>query len=105
MIVAVVTTSIHTIQATRVLAWLDDFPYRPEVLYVLTLVWLIFSGPGPYSIDGLATTEGPGAVPLNELVNHVRSVAQGNVDTVELPTHIADMWVSIDAQDCRFSVI
>src|SRR6202453_998818 len=38
MIVAVVTTSIHTIQATRVLAWLDDFPYRPEVLYVLTLV-------------------------------------------------------------------
>src|ERR1700723_1607099 len=44
MIVAVVTTSIHTIQATRVLAWLDDFPDRPEVLYVLTLVWLIFSG-------------------------------------------------------------
>ena len=79
MIVAVVTTSIHTIQATRVLAWLDDFPYRPEVLYVLTLVWLIFSGPGPYSIDGLASSEGPGAVPLNELVNHVRSVAQGNV--------------------------
>ena len=70
MIVAVVTTSIHTIQATRVLAWLDDFPYRPEVLYVLTLVWLIFSGPGPYSIDGLASSEGPGAVPLNELVNH-----------------------------------
>ena len=53
MIVAVATTSIHTIQATRVLAWLDDFPYRPEVLYVLILVWLIFSGPGPYSIDGL----------------------------------------------------
>jgi hypothetical protein len=26
MIVAVLTTSIHTIQATRVLAWLDDFP-------------------------------------------------------------------------------
>jgi len=71
MIVAVVTTSIHTIQATRVLAWLDDFPYRPEVLYVLTLVWLIFSGPGPYSIDGLASSEGPGAVPLNELVNRV----------------------------------
>jgi uncharacterized membrane protein YphA (DoxX/SURF4 family) len=71
MIVAVATTSIHSIQATRVLAWLDDFPYRPEVLYVLILVWLIFSGPGPYSIDGLASSEGPGAVPLNELVNHV----------------------------------
>jgi uncharacterized membrane protein YphA (DoxX/SURF4 family) len=54
--VAVATTSIHTIQATRVLAWLDDFPYRPEVLYVLILVWLIFSGPGRYSIDGLASS-------------------------------------------------
>jgi hypothetical protein len=105
MIVAVVTTSIHTIQATRVLAWLDDFPYRPEVLYVLTLVWLIFSGPGPYSIDGLASSEGPGAVPLNELVNHVSISRTGQRCTVELPTHIADMWVSIDAQDCRFSVI
>jgi hypothetical protein len=46
-------------------------PYRTEVLYVLILVWLIFSGPGPYSIDGLASSEGPGAVPLNELVNRV----------------------------------
>ena len=105
MIVAVVTTSIHTIQATRVLAWLDDFPYRPEVLYVLTLVWLIFSGPGPYSIDGLASSEGPGVVPLSELVNRVSISRTGHVDTVELPTHIADMWVSIGARDCRFSVI
>ena len=56
MIVAVATTSIHTIQATRVLAWLDDFLYRPEVLYVLILVWLIFSGPDRYSIDGLASS-------------------------------------------------
>src|SRR5215831_1148841 len=36
-----------------VLAWLDDFLYLPEVLYVLILVWLIFSGPGRYSVDGL----------------------------------------------------
>ncbi len=53
MIVAVATTSIHTIQATGFLAWLDDFLYLPEVLYILILVWLIFSGPGRYSVDGL----------------------------------------------------
>ena len=32
---------------------LDDFLYLPEVLYVIILVWLIFSGPGRYSLDGL----------------------------------------------------
>jgi putative oxidoreductase len=53
MIVAIATTSIHGIQAKGFLARLDDFLYLPEVLYVLILVWLIFSGPGRYSIDGL----------------------------------------------------
>ena len=53
MIVAIATTSIHSIQASGFLAWLDDFLYLPEVLYTLILVWLIFSGPGRYSLDGL----------------------------------------------------
>jgi putative oxidoreductase len=53
MIVAIATTSIHTIKSSGFLAWLDDFLYLPEVLYVLILVWLIFSGPGRYSVDGL----------------------------------------------------
>jgi putative oxidoreductase len=53
MIVAIATNRIHSIQASGVLAWLDDFLYLPEVLYVMILVWLIFSGPGRYSIDGL----------------------------------------------------
>jgi putative oxidoreductase len=53
MIVAVATNRIHSIQATGALAWLDDFLYLPEVLYVMILVWLIFSGPGRYSLDGL----------------------------------------------------
>jgi putative oxidoreductase len=53
MMVAIATTSVHSIQAKGFLAWLDDFLYLPEVLYVLILVWLIFSGPGRYSIDGL----------------------------------------------------
>ena len=52
MIVAIVTTSIYTIQASGFLSWLDDFLYLPEVLYVLILAWLIFSGPGRYSVDG-----------------------------------------------------
>lgn len=53
MIVAIATNRIHSIQSAGVLAWLDDFLYLPEVLYVLILVWLIFSGPGRYSLDGL----------------------------------------------------
>jgi putative oxidoreductase len=53
MIVAIATNRIHSIQASGVLAWLDDFLYLPEVLYILILVWLIFSGPGRYSVDGL----------------------------------------------------
>jgi len=53
MIVAVTTNRIHSIQASGILAWLDDFLYLPEVLYVMILVWLIFSGPGRYSVDGL----------------------------------------------------
>ena len=53
MIVAVATNRIYSIQASGVLSWLDDFLYLPEVLYVMILVWLIFSGPGRYSIDGL----------------------------------------------------
>ena len=53
MIVAIATSRIHTIQTSTLLAWLDDFLYLPEVLYVMLLVWLIFSGPGRYSLDGL----------------------------------------------------
>ncbi len=53
MIVAIGTNRIHSIQASGVLAWLDEFLYLPEVLYTLILVWLIFSGPGRYSVDGL----------------------------------------------------
>jgi putative oxidoreductase len=52
MIVAIATNRIHSIQASNVLAWLDDFLYLPEVLYILILVWLICSGPGRYSVDG-----------------------------------------------------
>ena len=53
MIVAIATNRIRSIEATSVLGWVDDFLYLPEVLYVLILVWLIFSGPGRYGLDGL----------------------------------------------------
>jgi putative oxidoreductase len=53
MIAAIATNRIHSVHANGVLAWLDDFLYLPEVLYVIILVWLIFSGPGRYSIDSL----------------------------------------------------
>ncbi len=53
MIVAAATNRIHSIQATGVSSWLDDFLYLPEVLYTLILFWLIFSGPGRYCVDGL----------------------------------------------------
>lgn len=53
MVVAIATNRIQSIQTSGILAWVDDFLYLPEVLYVMILVWLIFSGPGRYSIDGL----------------------------------------------------
>jgi putative oxidoreductase len=53
MLVAIATNRIHSIHANGVLAWFDDFLYLPEVLYALILVWLIFAGPGRYSLDGL----------------------------------------------------
>ena len=61
MIVAIATNRIQSIQASSVLTWLDDFLYLPEVLYVIILAWLIFSGPGRYSIDGLISRPADGA--------------------------------------------
>jgi putative oxidoreductase len=53
MFVAIATNRIHSVQASGILAWIDSFLYLPEVLYTLILIWLIFSGPGRYSVDGL----------------------------------------------------
>ena len=57
MIVAIATNRIHSIRASGVLVWIEDFLYLPEVLYVLILVWLIFAGPGRYSVDGLIASK------------------------------------------------
>jgi putative oxidoreductase len=53
MIIAILTNRIESIHASGLLAWLDDFLYLPEVLYVLILFWLLFSGAGPYSLDNM----------------------------------------------------
>lgn len=53
MIVAILTNRIGSIHASGFFAFLDDFLYLPEVLYALILFWLLFSGPGPYSVDGM----------------------------------------------------
>jgi putative oxidoreductase len=53
MIVAILTNRIESLHSSGFLAWLDDFLYLPEVLYVLILFWLLFSGPGRYSLDSM----------------------------------------------------
>jgi putative oxidoreductase len=58
MIVAILANRIGSIHASGVLAFLDDFLYLPEVLYVLILFWLLFSGPGPYSVDRMMARRG-----------------------------------------------
>jgi putative oxidoreductase len=51
MIGALSTTILPSIKAKSIIAWLGDSLYLPEVLYLVILVWLIFSGPGWLSVD------------------------------------------------------
>ena len=53
MIVAIATTTLRKIKATSPLGWLSEFLYSPEVLYLVILIWLFFSGPGWLSVDRL----------------------------------------------------
>ena len=52
MTVAILTDSLSTLpKGLSPLTLLDDFLYRPEVLYVLFFIWLLCSGPGKFSVD------------------------------------------------------
>ena len=52
MIVATLTSAVSTLpKRLSPLNRLDDFLYLPEVLYVLFFIWLLFSGPGKFSVD------------------------------------------------------
>ena len=53
MIVAIATTALRNIKTTSPLGWLSEFLYLPEVLYLVILIWLFFSGPGWLSVDRL----------------------------------------------------
>jgi putative oxidoreductase len=52
MLVAILTAKLSAMpKGLSPLNWLDDFLYLPEVLYVLSFIWLICSGPGKLSVD------------------------------------------------------
>jgi putative oxidoreductase len=52
MIVAILTSTLSTLpKGLSALSWLDDVLYFPESLYVLFFIWLIFAGPGKFSVD------------------------------------------------------
>ena len=51
MLVALATTRLKTLHGKSAGAWLSGFLYLPEVLYLVILFWLFFSGPGWLSID------------------------------------------------------
>jgi putative oxidoreductase len=52
MVVAILTTKLSAMpKGLSPLTWFDNFLYIPEVLYVLFFFWLIFSGPGKFSVD------------------------------------------------------
>ena len=53
IVVAIATTAIRNIKAISPAEWLAAFLYLPEVLYLVILFWLFFSGPGWLSIDHL----------------------------------------------------
>jgi hypothetical protein len=53
MLVAILTNRLASVHGDTPFAWLDNFLYLPEVLYVLILGWLLLSGPGKPSFDAL----------------------------------------------------
>ena len=52
MVVATVTNRLSSVEGPGLINWLGNFLYLPEVLYALLLGWLLFAGPGRFSIDG-----------------------------------------------------
>jgi putative oxidoreductase len=57
MVMAIATTAVRNIKATSLLGWLSEFLYLLEVLCLVILLWLFFSGPGWFSIDHLILSQ------------------------------------------------
>jgi len=53
MIAAIATIAIRNVKGASAVEWLAASLYLPEVLYLVILIWLFFSGPGWFSIDHL----------------------------------------------------
>lgn len=53
MVGALSTAVPPRIKADSVTAWLGEFLYVPEVLYIVILVWLFFAGSGWLGVDHL----------------------------------------------------
>src|SRR5262249_4000969 len=53
MVMAIATIAIRNIKASSLTEWLAEFLYLPEPLYLVILIWLLFSGPGWLSVDHL----------------------------------------------------
>src|SRR5262245_52811821 len=57
MVLAIATIAIRNIEASSLAEWLAAFLYLPESLYLVILVWLLFSGPGWLSVDNLLLSQ------------------------------------------------
>ena len=57
MIVAITTTAIRNLEASSAAEWLSAILYVPEVLYLIILIWLFFSGAGWLSVDHLVLSQ------------------------------------------------
>ena len=53
LMIAIATIAIRNVKGTSAVEWLAAFLYLPEVLYLVILIWLFFSGPGWLSVDHL----------------------------------------------------
>ncbi len=57
MIMAIATSAMRNVKASCPVAWLAEFLYLPEPLYLVILIWLFFSGPGWLSVDHLVLSQ------------------------------------------------
>src|SRR5437870_10244396 len=57
MIMAIAMIAVRNVKASSPLNWLSEFLYLPEVLYLVILIWLFFSGPGWFSVDDLLLSQ------------------------------------------------
>ena len=65
MVVAIVTTDIHSIPAgLNAFDWLSYFLFLPQFLLILLLSWLLFTGPGRFSVDRVLADRRPALRPV-----------------------------------------